>query len=139
MPGTRESPNKLKCLAFEIPSGEDMITTLETFARRRQLGLFILSGNGMVRNVTLRNVAAPTGLVMYEGPLNILSISGAFPRTTGNQQATGITVSLKDEGAGAIVAGTVMGTLLAFGRVFFMAGTVADIHQELPNVQSAQV
>lgn len=139
VPGTRESSNMLKCLPFEIPSGEDIRTTLETFARRRQLGLFILGGNGMVRNVTLHDPVAPIRMVTYAGPFQILSISGAFPRTTENQQATGITVSLKDVRAGAIVAGTVVGSLLAFGRVFVMVGTAADIHQELPNVQPAEV
>jgi len=139
LPGTRESPNTLKCLAFEIPSGEDMRRTLDTFARRRQLGLFILSGNGMVRNVTLLNLAVPTGVVTYGGPFHIVSITGAFPRATENQEATGITVSLTDVQSGAIVAGSVTGSLPAFGRVFVMAGTTADIHQELPNVQPAQV
>lgn len=136
------SKNKAKALVprlFEIPSGEDMRMTLETFTLGRQLGLFILSGNGMVRNVTLHNLADPTAVVTYGGPLHILSISGAFPRTTENQQATEITVSLKDVRTGAIVAGTVMDSLLAFGRVFLMAGTVADIHQEQLNVQPAQV
>jgi predicted DNA-binding protein with PD1-like motif len=136
--GIREIPNTPKCHAFEIPSGVDVGKTLETFARRHQLGVFILSGTGMVSNVTLRRPAAPAGMVTYAGPLQIISLSGAFLHNTENQEATGMTVCLADV-QGVIVAGSVVGSLVAFGHVFVMAGTVVDIHCEQPNVQPMQV
>ena len=135
--GIREIPNR-NCHAFEIPSGVDVGTTLETFARRHQLGVFILSGTGMVSNVTLRRPAAPAGMVTYAGPLQIISLSGAFLHNTGNQEATGMTVCLSDV-QGVIVAGSVVGSLVAFGHVLVMAGTVVEIHCEQPNVQLMHV
>jgi hypothetical protein len=91
----------------------------------------------MVSYVTLRRPAAPEGMVTYAGPLQIISLSGAFLHNTEKQEATGMTVCLADV-QGVIVAGSVVGSLEAFGHVFVMAGTVDDIHCEQPNVQPMQ-
>ncbi|GFP82280.1 putative DNA-binding protein escarola [Phtheirospermum japonicum] len=56
---TRDSANALRSHVMEIASGCDVQESISTFATRRQRGVCILSGNGAVTNVTLRQPALP--------------------------------------------------------------------------------
>ncbi|KAL3573700.1 hypothetical protein D5086_024313 [Populus alba] len=60
---TRDSPNALKSHVMEIASGSDIAENLACFARKRQRGVCVLSGSGMVTNVTLKQPSA-SGAVM---------------------------------------------------------------------------
>ncbi|XP_019098702.1 PREDICTED: AT-hook motif nuclear-localized protein 29-like, partial [Camelina sativa] len=51
---TRDSPNVLRSHVLEISSGADIIECVNTYARRRGKGVSILSGNGTVANVSIR-------------------------------------------------------------------------------------
>ncbi|KAJ3676682.1 hypothetical protein LUZ60_004094 [Juncus effusus] len=130
---TRESPNALRSHVLEISSGTDIMETLTTFARRRQRGVSILSGSGVVTNVTLRQPAAPTNTVVtLQGRFEILSLSGAFLPAPSPPGASGLTVYLAG-GQGQVVGGTVCGELITSGPVMIIAATFSNAtYERLP-------
>ncbi|KAJ4874186.1 AT-hook motif nuclear-localized protein 19 [Raphanus sativus] len=137
---TRDSPNALKSHVMEIASGTDVIETLATFARRRQRGICILSGNGTVANVTLRQpsaaaVAAPPGgapVLALQGRFEILSLTGSFLPGPAPPGSTGLTIYLAS-GQGQVVGGSVVGPLMAAGPVMLIAATFSNAtYERLP-------
>ncbi|CAD5172485.1 unnamed protein product, partial [Musa acuminata subsp. malaccensis] len=130
---TRESPNALRSHVLEIASGTDIMDAVTVFARRRQRGLSILSGTGVVTNVTLRQPAAPPGTVVsLHGRFEILSLSGAFLPAPSPPGATGLTVYLAG-GQGQVVGGSVVGELVASGPVMIIAATFTNAtYERLP-------
>lgn len=128
---TKESPNALRSHVLEISSGTDIVDSVATFARRRQHGVCILSGSGIVTNVTLRQPAAP-GIITLHGRFEILSLSGAFLPAPSPPGATGLTVYLAS-GQGQVVGGTVAGPLVASGPVMVIAATFTNAtYERLP-------
>ncbi|CAN6328744.1 unnamed protein product [Urochloa humidicola] len=130
---TRESPNALRSHVLEIAGGADIMDVVATFARRRQRGVSVLSGSGVVANVTLRQPAAPPGAVVsLHGRFEILSLSGAFLPSPCPPGATGLAVYLAG-GQGQIVGGTVVGDLVASGPVMVVAATFSNAtYERLP-------
>ncbi|KAI3875835.1 hypothetical protein MKX03_023758 [Papaver bracteatum] len=129
---TRESPNALRSHVLEISSGSDISETISTFARRRQRGVCILSGNGVVTNVTLRQPTAPDAVVTLHGRFEILSLSGAFLPAPSPPVATGLTIYLAG-GQGQVVGGCVVGELIASGPVMVIAATFTNAtYERLP-------
>ncbi|KAI4967927.1 hypothetical protein ZWY2020_010408 [Hordeum vulgare] len=129
---TRESPNTLRSHVLEIASGADIMEAVATFARRRQRGVSVLSGNGVVDDVTLRQLAAPPGsVVTLHGRFEILSLSGAFLHRRARRN-TGLAVYLAG-GQGQVVGGTVIGELVASGPVMVVAATFSNAtYERLP-------
>lgn len=132
---TRESPNTLRSHVLEIASGADIMDAVATFARRRQRGVSVLSGSGVVGNVTLRQPAAPPGAVVtLHGRFEILSLSGAFLPSPCPPGATGLAVYLAG-GQGQVVGGTVVGELVASGPIMVVAATFSNAtYERLPLV-----
>nr|XP_043615422.1 AT-hook motif nuclear-localized protein 15 [Erigeron canadensis] len=129
---TKESPNSLRSHVLEITNGSDINDCISTFARRRHRGVSVLSGSGIVTNVTLRQPAAPGGVLSLQGRFEILSLSGAFLPTTAPPGATGLTVYLAG-GQGQVVGGTVVGQLIASGPVMVIAATFTSAtYERLP-------
>lgn len=129
---TRESPNALRSHVLEISSGNDISESIASFARRRQQGVSILSGNGVVTNVTLRQPASPGAVVTLHGRFEILSLSGAFLPAPSPPSATGLTVYLAG-GQGQVVGGSVVGPLVASGPVMVIAATFTNAtYERLP-------
>ncbi|RZR91630.1 hypothetical protein BHM03_00019807 [Ensete ventricosum] len=129
---TRENPNALRSHVLEISSGADVMDAMATFARRRQRGVFILSGNGVVTGVTLRQPGAPPGVITLPGRFDILSLSGAFLPAPSPPGATGLTVYLSG-GQGQVVGGNVIGELVASGPVMVIAATFSNAtYERLP-------
>ncbi|CDY30003.1 BnaC01g40050D [Brassica napus] len=133
------SKNKPKPPIF-IASGTDVIETLATFARRRQRGICILSGNGTVANVTLRQpsvapvAAAPGGaaVLALQGRFEILSLTGSFLPGPAPPGSTGLTIYLAG-GQGQVVGGSVVGALMAAGPVMLIAATFSNAtYERLP-------
>ncbi|KAJ0962466.1 hypothetical protein J5N97_030294 [Dioscorea zingiberensis] len=91
---TRDSPNALRSHVLEISSGTDIMESMLTFARKRQRGVCILSGSGVVTNVSLRQPGAPGAVVTLQGRFEILSLAGAFLPAPSPPGATGLTVYL---------------------------------------------
>ncbi|KAJ4719975.1 AT-hook motif nuclear-localized protein [Melia azedarach] len=129
---TKESPNSLRSHVLEITSGTDIVESIANFAQRRHRGVSILSGSGIVNNVTLRQPAAPGGVITLHGRFEILSLSGAFLPAPSPPGATGLTVYLAG-GQGQVVGGTIMGALIASGPVMVIAATFTNAtYERLP-------
>ena len=129
---TKESPNALRSHVLEIASGSDVAESIAAFANRRHRGVSVLSGSGIVTNVTLRQPAAPTGVITLHGRFEILSLSGAFLPSPSPPGATGLSVYLAG-GQGQVVGGTVAGSLVASGPVMVIAATFANAtYERLP-------
>ncbi|XP_042476865.1 AT-hook motif nuclear-localized protein 23-like [Macadamia integrifolia] len=129
---TKESPNALRSHVLEISSGSDIAESLNTFARRRQRGVCILSGSGVVTNVTLRQPSASGAVVTLHGRFEILSLSGAFLPPPSPPGATALAVYLAG-GQGQVVGGSVVGALIASGPVMVIAATFTNAtYERLP-------
>ena len=135
---TKESPNALRSHVLEISSGSDVAESIAAFANRRHRGVSVLSGSGIVANVTLRQPAAPGGVITLHGRFEILSLNGAFLPAPSPPGATGLTVYLSG-GQGQVVGGTVVGSLVASGPVMVIAATFANAtYERLPLVEDEQ-
>lgn len=129
---TKENPNALRSHVLEITSGSDVSECIATFAQRRHRGVSVLSGTGIVTNVTLRQPAAPDGVLSLQGRFEILSLSGAFLPPPSPPGATGLTVYLAG-GQGQVVGGLVVGQLVASGPVMVIAATFTNAtYERLP-------
>ncbi|KAJ8540443.1 hypothetical protein K7X08_030362 [Anisodus acutangulus] len=123
---TKETPNSLRSHVLEIKTGSDIIESIANFANRRCRGVSILSGSGIVTNVTLRQPAVAGGVITLHGRFEILSLSGAFlPAPNSPVGATGLTVYLAGS-QGQVVGGNVVGELVASGPVMVIAATFAN-------------
>lgn len=130
---TKESPNSLQSHVLEIATGADVAESLNAFARRRGRGVSVLSGSGLVTNVTLRQPAASGGVVSLRGQFEILSMCGAFLPTSGSPAAAaGLTIYLAGA-QGQVVGGGVAGPLIASGPVIVIAATFCNAtYERLP-------
>ncbi|KDP23697.1 hypothetical protein JCGZ_23530 [Jatropha curcas] len=129
---TRDSPNALKSHVMEIANGSDVAESLASFARKRQRGVCVLSGSGMVTNVTLKQPSAPGAVMALHGRFEILSLTGAFLPGPAPPGATGLTIYLAG-GQGQVVGGSVVGSLVASGPVMVIAATFSNAtYERLP-------
>ncbi|KAI3818585.1 hypothetical protein L1987_12397 [Smallanthus sonchifolius] len=129
---TRDSANALRSHVMEVANGCDIQESISNFATRRQRGVCILSGNGTVTNVTLKQPAAPGAVAMLQGRFEILSLSGSFLPPPAPPTASGLTIYLAG-GQGQVVGGGVVGPLLASGPVVIMAASFGNAaYERLP-------
>jgi predicted DNA-binding protein with PD1-like motif len=129
---TQDSANALRTHVMEVADGCDVFETVSNFARRRQRGVCVLSGGGMVMNVTLRQPGSPTAVVTLHGRFEILSLAGSFLPPPAPPAATGLTIYLAG-GQGQIVGGSVVGALIASGPVVIMAASFGNAtYERLP-------
>ncbi|KAL6499358.1 hypothetical protein OROHE_026021 [Orobanche hederae] len=129
---TRDSANALRSHVMEVASGCDIQESISTFATRRQRGVCVLSGNGAVMNVTLRQPASPGSVVTLHGRFDVLSLSGSFLPPPAPPAASSLTIYLSG-GQGQVMGGTVVGPLLASGPVVIMAASFGNAaYERLP-------
>ncbi|KAK6947664.1 PPC domain [Dillenia turbinata] len=129
---TRDSANALRTHVMEVADGCDITESIAVFARRRQRGVCILSGNGTVTNVTLRQPATPGSVVSLQGRFEILSFSGSVLPPPAPPAASGLTIYLA-AGQGQVVGGSVVGQLMASGPVVIMAASFSNAaYERLP-------
>ncbi|KAD4178502.1 hypothetical protein E3N88_27093 [Mikania micrantha] len=82
-----------------VKAGEDIASKMTAFSQQGPRAICILSANGAISNVTLRQPAMSEGTVTYEGRFEIVSLSGSFmlaDSNNGNQSSwsCGLSVSL---------------------------------------------
>ncbi|KAH7523361.1 AT-hook motif nuclear-localized protein 27 [Ziziphus jujuba] len=129
---TRDSPNALRSHVLEVSSGADVMESVSNYARRRGRGVCVLSGNGTVLNVTLRQAAAAPAVVTLHGRFQILSLSGTVLPPPAPPGAGGLSIFLAG-GQGQVVGGCVVGPLVASGPVVLMAASFANaVFERLP-------
>ncbi|KAL2936475.1 AT-hook motif nuclear-localized protein 12 [Bienertia sinuspersici] len=103
---------------IHVAAGEDIASKILSFSQQRPRALCIMSGTGGVSAVTLRvpgSSAGSPGTVLYEGPFEILCLSGSYlvAETGGSRNRTGgVNVSLSSPD-GQVIGGAVGGRLIA--------------------------
>lgn len=139
---TRESANTLRAHILEIGNGCDVFECVSSYARRRQRGICILSGSGIVTNVSIRQPASAgnnnnssnnsSSIVTLNGRFEILSLSGSFLPPPAPPGATSLTIFLAG-GQGQVVGGSVVGELIAAGPVIVIASSFTNVaYERLP-------
>ncbi|XP_006661326.1 AT-hook motif nuclear-localized protein 17-like [Oryza brachyantha] len=122
---------------IEIPGGRDVAEALARFSSRRNLGICVLAGTGVVANVSLRHPSpgvpgsAPAAIV-FHGRYEILSLSATFlPPAMSSVApqaavaAAGLSISLAGP-HGQIVGGAVAGPLYAATTVVVVAAAFTN-------------
>ncbi|XP_051118055.1 AT-hook motif nuclear-localized protein 28-like [Andrographis paniculata] len=107
---------------LEIPAGGDVIESAVNFCRRRNIGLCVLNGNGVVSSVTLRQPSAASALA-FQGRFDILSISATILPAGGPSPADGSFAIFLAGPQGQVVGGNAVGPLVAAGTVYLIAAT----------------
>ncbi|KAJ7960555.1 AT-hook motif nuclear-localized protein [Quillaja saponaria] len=85
---TKDSDSAMKPVILEISAGSDVVETLIHFARKRRVGISILSGSGSVSNVTLRPTISHAPTLSLNGPFSLLSLSGTYITETVSSKAS---------------------------------------------------
>ncbi|GLJ11021.1 hypothetical protein SUGI_0140570 [Cryptomeria japonica] len=120
--------NSLRSLVLEVAGGCDVAQSIANFARRRQIWVWVLSGNGIVTNVTLREPTNPRAGVAVSGMYQIQYLSGMFSPGA-SSSGCGLTVLLVGM-QGQVVGGSVIGPLIAAGPVIINAAFSIDAPQQ---------
>ncbi|CAN4123507.1 unnamed protein product [Withania somnifera] len=108
-----------------VKAGEDVLAKLMSFSQSISQAVCILSANGSISNVTLRQAAISVGNVTYEGQFEILSLSGCFLLSESGgelSKATGLSVLLAGLD-GHVLGGGVAGVLTAASVVQVIVGS----------------
>ncbi|CAN6196432.1 unnamed protein product [Urochloa humidicola] len=124
-----------------VQTGEDVSAKIMSFSQHGTRAVCILSANGAISNVTLRQSATSGGTVTYEGRFEILSLSGSFLLTEngGHRSRTGgLSVSLAGPD-GRVLGGSVAGLLTAASPVQIVAGSFNTEGKEPPKKQKQQL
>ncbi|KAJ9536870.1 hypothetical protein OSB04_029603 [Centaurea solstitialis] len=113
-----------------VKAGEDIASKITAFSQQGPRTVCILSANGAISNVTLRQPAMSGGTVTYEGRFEIISLSGSFllADSNGNHstRSSGLSVSLAGSD-GRVLGGGVAGSLVAATPVQVVVGSfIAD-------------
>lgn len=108
-----------------VQTGEDVASKIMSFSQQGPRTICILSANGAICSVTLRQPATSGGTVTYEGRFEIISLSGSFLLTENNgtrSRTGGLSVSLAGAD-GRVIGGGVAGGLMAATPVQVVVGS----------------
>ncbi|XP_041024988.1 AT-hook motif nuclear-localized protein 7-like isoform X2 [Juglans microcarpa x Juglans regia] len=108
-----------------VNTGEDVAGKIISFAQKGPRGVCVLSANGAVSNVTIRQPGSSGGILTYEGRFEILSLSGSFTVTDngGTRGRTGgLSISLAGPD-GRVIGGGIAGLLMAAGPIQLVVGS----------------
>ncbi|GLU05668.1 hypothetical protein SLE2022_227550 [Rubroshorea leprosula] len=108
-----------------VNAGEDVTMKIISFSQQGPRAICILSANGVISSVTLRQPDSSGGTLTYEGRFEILSLSGSFmPSDSGGTRSRsgGMSVSLASPD-GRVVGGGVAGLLVAASPVQVVVGS----------------
>ncbi|KAI3748997.1 hypothetical protein L6452_12493 [Arctium lappa] len=113
--------------------GEDVNMKIISFAQQQgSQAICILTANGAISNVTLRQPNSCGGTLTYEGQFELLSLSGAFiPNEIGGAKGRsgGMSVSLACPD-GRVLGGGLAGMLVAAGPVQVVVGSFLVGYQQ---------
>ncbi|KAL2516818.1 AT-hook motif nuclear-localized protein 1 [Abeliophyllum distichum] len=117
-----------------VNAGEDVMMKVISFSQQGPRAICVLSANGVISSVTLRQPDSSGGTLTYEGRFEILSLTGSFmPSETGGMRhrSGGMSVSLASPD-GRVVGGGVAGLLVAAGPVQIVLGSflVGNQHEQ---------
>lgn len=124
-----------------VAPGEDVTMKVISFSQQGPRAICILSANGVISNVTLRQPDSSGGTLTYEGRFELLSLSGSFMPTESNgarSRSGGMSVSLASPD-GRVVGGGVAGLLVAASPVQIVVGTFLPSYQMEQKPKKARV
>ncbi|GJW36450.1 AT-hook motif nuclear-localized protein 1-like protein [Tanacetum coccineum] len=121
---------------INVNAGEDVTMKVISFSQQGPRAICILSANGVISSVTLRQPDSSGGTLTYEGRFEILSLAGSFtPSESGGirNRSGGMSVSLASPD-GRVVGGGVAGLLVAAGPVQIVVGSflTGNQHEQTP-------
>lgn len=120
-------------ILIKIAAGSDVVETLINLARRREAGIVILSGSGIVTDVTLHKLESDS-LDFIEGLSNMTSLSGYFivegafvPPLTMNivSPLSSFSICLSDN-RGQVFGGKIGGKVMTAGAVLVTAAFILN-------------
>ncbi|KAM1069946.1 hypothetical protein ACFX13_001848 [Malus domestica] len=117
---------------LNVHSGEDVTMKIMSFSQQGARAICILSANGTISNVTLRQASSSGGTLTYEGRFEILSLSGSYIPTENagtKSRSGGMSVALAGPD-GRVVGGGLAGMLIAAGPVQVVVGSFLQGHQQ---------
>ncbi|XWS49826.1 hypothetical protein CRYUN_Cryun12cG0036300 [Craigia yunnanensis] len=122
-----------------VNAGEDVTMKIISFSQQGPRAICVLSANGVISSVTLRQPDSSGGTLTYEGRFEILSLSGSFmPNDSGGTRSRsgGMSVSLASPD-GRVVGGGVAGLLVAASPVQVVVGSflAGNQHEQKPKKQ----
>ncbi|KAI3756257.1 hypothetical protein L1987_56076 [Smallanthus sonchifolius] len=120
-----------------VKAGEDIASKMTAFSQEGPRTVCILSANGAISNVTLRQPTMSGGTVTYEGRFEIISLSGSYMMadSDGNHssRSSGLSVSLAGSD-GRVLGGGVVGSLVAATPIQVVVGSfIADAKKPKPS------
>lgn len=110
---------------IDVKAGEDVSSKIMAFSQNGPRTVCILSANGVVSNVTLRQAATSGGTATYEGRFDILSLSGSYmvSEVDGQKSRTGGLSTTLAGPDGRVFGGCVAGFLTAACPVQVIVGS----------------
>ncbi|KAJ4977647.1 hypothetical protein NE237_008427 [Protea cynaroides] len=130
---TRDSDAAMRPIVLELSAGSDIVEMVSQYARRRHVGLCVLSGSGTVANVTLRLPVPHASTLVLHGPYHILSLSATFlgcsvsSSKSSSSMVASPPISISLAGAqGQVFGGTIAGSLTAASNVVLVAATFVN-------------
>nr|GMD62053.1 AT-hook motif nuclear-localized protein 1-like [Ipomoea batatas] len=109
-----------------VDAGQDVTMKIISFSQQGPRAICIISANGLISNVTLRQPNSSGGTLTYEGRFEILSLSGSFtPTEFGGSRTSrtgGMSISLASPD-GRVVGGMLAGLLIAASPVQVIVGS----------------
>lgn len=124
-----------------VAPGEDVTMKVISFSQQGPRAICILSANGVISNVTLRQPDSSGGTLTYEGRFELLSLSGSFMPTENSgarSRSGGMSVSLASPD-GRVVGGGVAGLLVAASPVQIVVGSFLPSYPMEPKQKKARV
>ncbi|KAD2393233.1 hypothetical protein E3N88_40210 [Mikania micrantha] len=108
-----------------VQPGEDVLNKIMAFSQNGPRAVCIMSGIGVINNVTLREASTSGGTATYEGRFDILALSGSFVLAEVYGQRTragGLSITLSGPD-GRVIGGVVAGLLTAACPVQVIVGS----------------
>ncbi|KAL4575406.1 hypothetical protein LXL04_022249 [Taraxacum kok-saghyz] len=108
-----------------VQPGEDVLNKIMSFSQNGPRAVCIMSGIGVITNVTLRQAATSGGTATYEGRFDILALSGSFVLSEIHGQRTrtgGLSITLSGPD-GRVFGGVVAGLFVAASPVQVIVGS----------------
>ncbi|XP_010413832.1 PREDICTED: AT-hook motif nuclear-localized protein 10-like [Camelina sativa] len=124
-----------------VRAGEDVASKIMALTQNGPRSVCVLSANGAISNMTLRQLATSGGTVTYEGRYEILCLSGSFHSMVSNghrSRSGGLSVSLSGPD-GNVLGGSVAGLLIAASPVQIVVGSFIPEGQKEPNPHVGQM
>ncbi|KAK6779460.1 hypothetical protein RDI58_021644 [Solanum bulbocastanum] len=108
-----------------VHTGEDVAGKVYSFVQKGSRGICVLSANGAVSNVTIRQPGSSGGLLTYEGRFEILALTGSYTVSDSGGMKTrsgGLSVSLAGPD-GRVIGGGIAGSLTAASPIQMVVGS----------------